>query len=163
MHTGLRQIQTHCELFPEKRKKKKKKKEKNMSEKGKNFDIKNGYKVAGRRLEAKYCFVRSCFSLSTKRDENRLDFSRPHPPPPPPPPPPPAPAPFHTGTQKDATAIFDFVCQRWIEIGPVIVRFPPAQACHCNNIMAGIMTSKPGCHTAIDALLSAERCARSAN
>lgn len=64
------------------------------------------------------------------------------------------------GLQRDATAIFYFACHRWIEIGPVIVRFSRAQTRHCNNIMAGIMTSKPACHKAIGALLSAARWAR---
>lgn len=109
--------------------------------------------VAG-RLKANYCFVPSCCSLSTI-DENRLD--------------PPHPIPSHPiypgmhGLQRDATAIFYFACHRWIEIGRVIVRFSRAQTRHCNNIMAGIMTSKPACHKAIDALLSAARWARSVN
>lgn len=60
------------------------------------------------------------------------------------------------GMQKDAIAIFYFPCHEWVEIGLVIVRFSLAQACHCNNIMVEIMTSKLACHKAIDAPFSCE-------
>lgn len=56
--------------------------------------------------------------------------------------------------RKDALAIFYFPCHGWVEMGLVIVRFSLAKACHCNNIMVEIMTSKLACHKAIDAAFS---------
>lgn len=103
-------------------------------------DSKKRFKVTGHHLEATQncCFVPSCCSLSTIDDQNRLDFFL---------------LPRHE-LQKDAIAIFYFPCHGWKEIGLVIVRFSLAKACHRNNIMVEIMTSKLGCHKAIDAPFS---------
>lgn len=138
LNAGLGEIQAHCELFSGKKEKKEKAQRRGEERKGRETERKR-FKVTGRRLEATHncCLVHSCCSLSTI-DRNRLDFF---------------PPPRHE-LQKDAVAIFYFPCHGWVEIGLVIVRFSLAQACHCNNIMVGIMTSKLACHKAIDAPFS---------